>query len=344
MCPSAYDALVPYGWSDRVLALFREVAAPGLRPARVVRVQRSRCLAVADDGIERPLSVGGLVAVGDWAAITTTSVGEVLTRWSALTRLDPSENVSQLLAANVDLVVITAPADRLSAARVERELALAWDSGAQPLVAVTKADLDEGSRLQALEDRLRGVDVIGISTVTGRGLDELRERLRPARTAVLLGPSGAGKSTLTNALLGTEAQAIGAVREGDSRGRHTTSSRQLVVVPGGGVLIDTPGLRSLGLAGGVELDQVFPEIDALATECRFSDCHHDTEPGCAVQAALRAGTLDPGRLTNFRKLTAEAAVEERKEDPLAHRARQQLWKRRSKDARQHDKRRPGEDG
>jgi ribosome biogenesis GTPase / thiamine phosphate phosphatase len=332
-------ALSPFGWTDRVLALFNEVADPTLEPARVVRVERSACAAVFADGAERLLHAAALPAVGDWIAVRGDVVGDVLPRWSQLTRADPSGTAVQVLAANIDLVVITAPADRLSPARVERELTVAWDSGAQPLVLLTKSDLADEGVEQSLAERLAGVDVVSTSAVTGRGVQELHERLWPARTAVLLGPSGSGKSTLANALIGTDVLATGAVRV-DHRGRHTTTFRQLITVPNGGVLIDTPGLRSLGLAGDLPLEQAFPDIETLAAGCRFSDCRHQTEPGCALVAAASNGELDPDRLASFRKLEREAAAEARRSDPPLRRAELSVWKSRVKSARLNDKRRP----
>ncbi len=302
-------ALSAFGWTDRVLALFNEVALPTLEPARVLRVDRSACAAVFSDGSQRLVHAAVLPAVGDWIAVRGESVEVVLPRWSGLTRADPSGAAVQVLAANIDLVVVTAPADRISPARVERELTVAWDSGAQPLVVLTKCDLADESTWEPLVERLVGVDVLASSATTGRGVQELRQRLQPARTAVLLGPSGAGKSTLANVLSGTDILATGTVRDRDRRGRHTTTSRQLISLPGGGVLIDTPGLRSLGLAGDVAVGAAFPDIETLARSCRFSDCGHQTEPECAVLAAVDSGQLDHDRLASFHKLQREAAAE-----------------------------------
>jgi ribosome biogenesis GTPase len=319
--------------------MFNEVADPSLEPARVVRVERSACAAVLADGTQRLLHAPVLPAVGDWIAARGEVVHAVLPRWSELTRADPSGSAVQVLAANLDLVLITAPADRPSPARVERELTVAWDSGAQPIVVLTKCDLADEGAASSLAERLVGVDVLASSATTGQGVEELCQRLRPARTAALLGPSGAGKSTLANALLGAGALATRAVRDRDQRGRHTTTSRQLITIPGGGVLIDTPGLRSLGLAGDMPVEAAFPDIEILAGRCRFSDCRHQAEPGCAVMAAATRGELDHDRLASFHKLQREAAAEARRSDPLLRRAERAGWKARTRTARQYDKRR-----
>ena len=324
-------ALVAYGWNDRVLALFNAVVemegGDDFLAGRVVRVERSACIVIFADGEERIIPTAAPPAVGDWVAIRGGLLHDVLPRWSAVTRLDPSGESDQVLAANVDLVLITAPADRLSAARIERELTIAWDSGASPLVVLTKADVADAAEVAALNERLVGVDLITTSARTGEGVDEVRTALQPSRTAVLFGPSGAGKSTLANALLGEERLATGEVREGDSRGRHTTTSRQLAPIPSGGVLIDTPGLRSLGLTGdGDGLERVFSEIEELAAQCRFDDCSHEVEPGCAVAAAVASGELDPARLASYRKLDRELAALARKDDPAAQREQKLRWK------------------
>lgn len=341
MFDSFSSELVPLGWTDRVLALFNDLVVSDAEPARVIRVQRSRCVVAVADGSERVASAPALPAVGDWVAVRGDVVVEILPRWSALSRLDPDGTSVQVLAANIDLVLITAPADRLSLARVERELVLAWESGAQAIVVLTKADLATPTAAEDLDRRLVGVDVLVTSATTGAGVEALRGALQPCRTAVLLGPSGAGKSTLANELLGFDALATGLVRDGDSRGRHTTTSRQLVCVPSGGVLIDTPGLRSLGLSGdGDGIDHVFGDIDDLSAGCRFTDCRHDNEPGCAVLAASASGELDPQRLASYDKLRREMAAQQRRVDPLVRKAELSVWKARAKSARAIARRRP----
>jgi ribosome biogenesis GTPase len=327
--------LIPYGWDDRVAALFENVAAPGLEPARVVRVERS-AVVVATAAGEGPARAADLLATGDWVAITsgsattTPAVVARLPRWSELSRLDPQGAGVQVLVANIDVVLVVAPAERLSPARVERELSAAWESGATPAVVVTKTDLDPIAATTTTDDlrsRLFGVDVVATSTVTGAGLDEVAALLQPNRTAVLIGPSGAGKSSLTNALLGTDRMATGEVRSGDHRGRHTTTARQLLVVPAGGVMIDTPGIRSLGLTGGdAGVAAAFPDIEAKAAACRFRDCRHTTEPGCAVLAAVESGGLDAKRLDSYRKLELESAFEARRSDVRARQDQTRRWK------------------
>jgi ribosome biogenesis GTPase len=275
------------------------------------------------------LPIPGL-AVGDWVGLDGDQISEVLPRWSVLGRLGP-EGERQALAVNIDLVLITAPADRLSLSRVEREMVMAWDSGARPVVVLTKLDVAPPGIADQLMTRLGTVDVVETSSLEGLGLDELRLLLVQPLTAALLGPSGAGKSTLINALLGENRLSVGAVREEDGRGRHTTSARQLVSLPSGGSLVDMPGLRSLGTDASEEaVAAAFPDIDELAANCRFSDCAHEVEPGCAVTEAAARGGLDPARLASYQKLLRETAFERRRTDPLAHAEEARIWKARTK--------------
>jgi ribosome biogenesis GTPase len=341
--PAGPPGLELLGWDARVAALYDDLVTGGdapvdpelglrrLRPGRVVRVERSACIvAVGDDDSDVLASASTLPAVGDWVAVEVRDddavVRGIAARWSELARRDPDTDLAQVLAANVDLVLITAPGDRPSVARVERETVLAWESGARPVVVLTKSDLAEAGLGDELADRLVGVDVVVTSSTRGEGVDDVAALLTPHRTAVLLGPSGAGKSTLVNALLGEERMATGDVRVSDSRGRHTTTTRQLVLVPSGGVLIDTPGLRSLGLLGDEGIAAAFTDIEDLASSCRFNDCAHDGEPGCAVKDAVARGTLRADRLDAFHKLQADAAFERRRTDPAARRAQQQQSK------------------
>jgi ribosome biogenesis GTPase len=337
------DALVPYGWNARVAALLAD-RLDGLVPARVVGVTRSTCRVATPDG-ELVAVAESLPAVGDWVGVDPTDPPTVVTvaeRWSALTRMDPHGGRLQVLAADVDVVLVTCPADRPSIERVERETVLAWDAGARPVVLVTKADLDDADALVAtLRDRLVGVDVLPTSARHHDGVDVVATRLAPDRTAVVIGPSGAGKSTLINALLGEDRLATAAVRDEDARGRHTTTTRELVVLPGGGVVIDTPGLRSLGLGSDREVGMAsaFADIGALAEGCRFRDCRHESEPGCAVRAAVDAGALDAERFASYAKLARELAYEERRVDPAAAREQREQWKQVNK-AMRRDRRKP----
>jgi ribosome biogenesis GTPase len=311
----SFDALVPLGWDERVAALYLSVASSDHSPGRVGRVDRDRCTVLTASGRVRA-AADVLPTTGDWVALRmepAPAVDVILPRWSSL------EREGQLLAADIDVVFVVAGLDRpLNLNRIERELVLAWDSGARPVVLLTKADAvpDADVLEKTVAARAVGTHVVLTSASSGLGVDAVLGHLRPNRSAVLLGPSGAGKSTLVNRLLSEEAQAVGDVRAGDHRGRHTTSSRHLLVVPGGGVLIDTPGLRSVGLTGaegGVAL--AFPDVEEMAEGCRFRDCRHAGEPGCAVVAAVEDGRLDAERVASYVKLQAE--LEESTKEPWA---------------------------
>jgi ribosome biogenesis GTPase len=258
-------------------------------------------------------AVGDWVAVMDAEAIDVPLIEAVLPRTSAITRGDPGEDSAvQVLAANVDTVFVVHPiAEPPNLRRIERELALAWDSGAVPVIVLTKADLSvdpDGARV-AVESIAPGVDVLSMNALAGEDVAPLAGYMSAHRTAVLLGPSGAGKSTIVNALLGRQRQETHAVRASDQRGRHTTVARELLALPEGGVLIDTPGLRALGLTGseaGISL--TFSDVEQLSGACRFRDCTHESEPGCAVRAAVDSGALPAERLASYRKLMREAEV------------------------------------
>ncbi|AQZ63504.1 Probable GTPase related to EngC [[Actinomadura] parvosata subsp. kistnae] len=314
------SGLSRYGWTDALDRAFTEHYEAGLVPARISRVDRGLCTAITASGPARatfaaPHPPGSLLTpcTGDWAALRPGAephVVALLPRHSAIVRSSASRSShGQVLAANVDTVVIALSlATPLDAAKLERLLALAWESGAQPVIVLTKADLvDAPEPVRAEAEALApGVDVLITSVATGQNVDVLAARLRG--TSVLLGPSGAGKSSLGNVLLGEEVLATGTVRAQDGKGRHTTVRRELLPLPGGGVLIDTPGLRGISLHDAADgLEQVFAEIEDLAAHCRFGDCGHDTEPGCAVQAAIAAGELPERRLRSYRKLQRENA-------------------------------------
>ncbi|WP_406135885.1 ribosome small subunit-dependent GTPase A [Streptomyces sp. NBC_01089] len=315
--------LAAYGWDADWEAEFAPYAAQGLLPGRVVRVDRGRCDVVTTAGPVRadteyvvPRDPMRVVCTGDWAAVDPVGDPQfaraLLPRRTAFVRSTSSDrSEGQILAANVDHAIIAVSlAVELDLGRIERFLALAWESGATPLVVLTKADLVPDPTglsylVEDVETTAPGVQVVPVSSATGDGVDVLAA-LVAGGTSVLLGASGAGKSTLANALVGEDVMEVQAIRDVDGKGRHTTTTRNLLLLPGGGVLIDTPGLRGVGLwdaSSGVS--QVFAEIDALAGQCRFHDCAHDTEPGCAVLAAIDDGSLPVRRLESYRKLLRE---------------------------------------
>ncbi len=250
-------------------------------------------------------------AVGDWVAVQGDEPVAVLPRSSLFRRRAADRDEGQVLAANVDIVFLVCGLDRaVKPGRIDRGATLARDAGATPIVVLTKAALSPDA--EAVADEVAtaspGIEVIITSAREGIGLDALRQRAR-GQTVTMLGESGAGKSSLVNALLGEDVAAIGEVRPGDSKGRHTTTSRDMHVLPTGGVLIDTPGIRGVGLWVEPEaVAETFSEIDDLADECRFTDCGHDSEPGCAVTAAVAAGSVTPARLAAWRALQQEATT------------------------------------
>ena len=314
--PDDLAALRSWGWSERVAALVAGAHDDGVVgvPARVCRVTRRRFDVQAADG-PRTIPLAALPTgveppvTGDWVLVDVTHEPALLTavlpRWSRLARIDAMERAEHVLAADVDTVFAVHGLDRpLRIGRIERTLAVGLDGGATGAVVLTKADLIDADTLDAvlgeLDTGLLGNEVVVTSARQGRGLDELRRWVRDDRTVVLLGESGAGKSRLVNALLGAEVQATGEVRAGDAKGRHTTSTRDLCPVPGGGVLLDTPGVRALGLWDANEgVAQVFDDLEDLADRCRFADCNHGTEPGCAVRAAVAAGEVDADRVERW---------------------------------------------
>ncbi|XAS70946.1 ribosome small subunit-dependent GTPase A [Micrococcaceae bacterium Sec5.1] len=332
-----------YGYTESIAELFRTNPATGgdtsdNTPGRVVRLDRNRVLVASNSGLlHLPYPGHGLVpATGDWVWLGHNgagepSVAEVLPRHSALSRKRAFEASSeeQILGSNIDIVAVVVPVDRpLTHNRLERTLVAAWDSGATPLVVITKADLADLADDVVGEVILQaaGVEVVTTSAEQGDGLEELRQHIPKGATLVLLGPSGAGKSTLINALAGRDLQETGEVRAGDGKGRHTTTSRELVPLGGGAVLMDTPGVRGFGLFDAEEgMEEMFGDLEALFAQCRFADCSHQAEPGCAVQEALAHGSLDPRRWGSYLKLQRELAALNRKHDAAARRAYQREW-------------------
>ena len=314
MIDAVPHTLVPYGWDDRVAALFSYEASPDAIAGRVIRVDRDRVTVITDSDDHRVARGDPLPSVGDWVGLSEGGpdgdllVTSVLTRRSVLGRRSVGKAPDgQVMAANVDLVFVVVGADRVMLNRVERELVAAWDSGALPVVVLTKADLvdDPVEIATELAARSRGVDVIATSAVTGLGIDEVVTLPQPNRTVVLLGASGVGKSTLANALLGEEVLATGAVRGSDNRGRHTTTARSIVTLPrrradrhAGHPYAGSPRLRR----GPVPR---VPDIEEVSVRCKFRDCTHATEPGCAVRAAVASGEIDPNRMRSYEKLQKE---------------------------------------
>jgi ribosome biogenesis GTPase / thiamine phosphate phosphatase len=281
-----------------------------------------------------------LPTVGDWVALTLPAgEGEallqaVLPRRSVLVRREAgSEHEGQLIAANFDVVFLVTGLDgNFNPRRIERALAVAWKSGATPVVLLSKADLHEdvSARVEEVQALAPGVSVLPLSAQTGQGLEEVRAWLPPGKTGVLLGSSGVGKSTLVNRLLEEERLATQSVRAEDHKGRHTTTHRELFTLPQGGLLIDGPGVRELGLWGEEDgVEQAFEDVLALAAGCRFSDCGHQREPGCAVRAEVEAGRLSQERLHHFEKLQREQAHRERQGSSASQREHKHIQRNRT---------------
>lgn len=350
--------LAGLGWDER-LATLLGFEAPGLVPGRILTEERGQYVVASEAG-EGPASPSGRLrhdteldptaawpAVGDWVAMEAARAGEhrliqrVLPRRTAVVRRAPGDRKlpSQVLAANVDTVFVVSSANKdFNVRRLERYLAVAWESGAWPVVLLSKADLadDMDPYRTAAEAAAPGVDVIPVSVVTGEGLDEIRAHLGPGRTVVFTGSSGVGKSSIVNALAGEPLLTTAAIREDDARGRHTTTRRQLVRLANG-LLIDTPGLRELGVLDGDGVSTAFEDVERLAASCRFGDCQHRSEPGCAVRAAIAAGTIDQSRFDAWRKLEREAERAAMATDALARRAERKKWSAISKSVDVHMK-------
>ncbi|MFF3257893.1 ribosome small subunit-dependent GTPase A [Streptomyces sp. NPDC002932] len=365
--PSPSHPLAAYGWDDDWAAEFAPYAAQGLLPGRVVRVDRGQCDIVttlgtvrADTAFVVPRDPMRIVCTGDWAAVDPEGdprfVRTLLPRRTAFVRSTSSKrSEGQVLATNVDHIAICVSlAVELDLGRVERFLALAMsstggdallrdgasagDGAAETIVVLTKADLvpDAATLSHLVQDVERlapGVQVLPVSSATGEGVDVFAA-IVSGGTSVLLGASGAGKSTLANTLLGHDEMEVRATRDIDGKGRHTTTTRNLLVLPSGGVLIDTPGLRGVGLWDAeTGVGQVFSEIEALAERCRFHDCAHEAEPGCAVRAALADGSLPERRMDSYRKLLRENQRIVAKTDARVRNEIRRDWKRKGAEGR-----------
>lgn len=301
--------LAELGWDDARAA---EIVGRDGEPGRVVRQDRGWVQVAIDGEIisakTRADRVGTPVP-GDFVLVHDGEVSAVLERRTMLRRLDPIGEGAQVLAANIDRVLVVAGLDRpVKAGRVQRALAQAWDADAEPMIVLTKADVveDLAGSIAGVVDEHPGTEVFAVSARTGAGLEEIRAALG-SDTVVMLGESGAGKSSLLNALAGSEVAQTGAVRDHDAKGRHTTTRRELHLLVGGAVVIDTPGVRAIGvLAEPESVDAAFPDIRDLTEQCRFSNCAHDTEPGCAVKAAIESGELAVERFEAFCDLHEEA--------------------------------------
>ncbi|ADB32394.1 ribosome small subunit-dependent GTPase A [Kribbella flavida DSM 17836] len=324
--------------------------AAGLVPGRVIRVDKGLSTVLTENGPVRASWSGGLLAAiaedtqatpctGDWVALRhwpddRTTLDAIAPRSTAIVRAEVGgTSKGQVLAANVDVIAIVVgliPEPNIG--RIERFLALAWESGARPVVVLTKADLvgDASSIAEDVATAAPGADVFVCSASTGEGLEAVRDLLAGNATMALLGSSGAGKSSLVNALAGVELLDVQAIRE-DGKGRHTSVRRELILLPHGGVVIDTPGLRGIGLQdSGEGLAAAFPDISGLAEQCKFKDCVHATEPGCAVQAALEDGTLPVRRYESWQKLQREAAFMARRTDARLRAEANKQWARQAK--------------
>jgi ribosome biogenesis GTPase len=354
---SGVDPLHLYGWTAGRATAFESLAAGGLEPARVLTQARGSTLVITADGeaelviqrgSRRDIDAGAdLPAVGDWLAVEPiaeegralrqVAFREILPRSGAFVRRGGAhDNTAEVLAANIDtaLLVMGLDAD-FNLRRLERYLALAYQGGCEPVVVLNKSDLsdDAAGRTADVFGVAPGVPVHAVSALLGDGIGSLERHLVPGATLCLLGSSGAGKSTLANALLGWDRQDTGGVRPDDSRGRHTTRARELMPLPTGSILVDTPGLRSVGLwEAGDGLATLFADIEELAGACRFRDCAHLGEPGCAVLAAVGDGRLSAARLDDARRLWREVAAGERRRKPASSRAASRQFGRLTRNA------------
>jgi ribosome biogenesis GTPase len=319
-----------YGWNEHWQQIWDDGSYEGLEPARVTARWRGQWEVACGEGLVLAQLTGkfrreqpddAYPEVGDFVGVRaeqgSAAVAALLPRRSALVRhMAFSVSGRQVVAANVDVAFAAMALDRdYNLRRMERYVAAIAEGGILPVALLTKTDLCAGywAKAYALRDAFPGMEALPVCALTGEGMEELRGRLSPGRTAVIVGSSGVGKSTLLNALYGSEVMRVGDLRSDGARGAHTTTNRQMTVLPGGALFIDTPGMRELGVVGeGEGLGEAFADIAELAAACRFRDCTHMKEPGCAVQKAIEDGALDPKRLKSWRSISAEMEREAKK--------------------------------
>lgn len=340
--------LIDLGWKSEYEQHVKDIDDPGIELGRISSENRNQYKVFTIDGEIAAFIMGkmhyesessvDLPVVGDWVLFKrldgTPSSGvihSILPRCSLFARKEPwTHNKIQPIASNIDLVFITVGMDHdFNLSRIERYLMLAWESNAQPAIVLTKADLcnDFEVKLKAVQEKASNVDVIAISVVSCIGIEELKKYLTRGTTIALLGSSGVGKSTLTNYLLGEELQKVSEVRKDDSKGRHTTTNRQMIILPSGALVIDTPGMRELQLTDADEgFTTVFQDIESLASDCRYSDCRHIAEPGCAVLKALKSGILDKKHFNNYQKMAKEIDYHSRKQNQGSTMIERSKWK------------------
>jgi len=361
---AAAGQLAALGWTAALATALEPHAALGRAPARVVAEDRGSYQVLGDAGELRAAVSGrfrhdaandasAFPAVGDWVAIETTPAGDtvihaLLPRRSALVRqASGKRTAAQVVGANLDVVFVVASLNAdLNLRRLERYVAAAWESGAEPVILLSKADLggDVDDVLLAVARVAAGATVVVVSSFDGRGVDEVRERIGAGQTVAFVGSSGVGKSTLLNRLAGEERALVREVREDDDRGRHTTTRRQLHLLPEGGLVLDTPGMRELSLWDGDGLEQSFTDLDEIVARCRFGNCSHNGEPGCAVASALADGSLERHRLESWQKLVRETAHHERRVDALARAEERRKWKAIGKSVTKHMNAKYGHEG
>lgn len=346
------------GWSNFFAHSFLPYKQQGFSVARVAIAYKNTYILYSEHG-ELTAEVTGkfrhqaiqaedFPAVGDWVIIQVqasearATIHKVLPRKSKFSRKTVgSKTTEQIVAANVDTVFLVSGLDAdFNPRRIERYLILAWESGANPVIILNKADLCNSLAecLAEIETVALGVPIIVLSATNCQGLDALKPYLQQSQTVALLGSSGVGKSTITNQLTGVSVQAVQPVRKGDSRGKHTTTKRELIILPTGGLIIDTPGMKEIQIWAGEEgLQETFADIETLAQECRFRNCQHNHEPGCAVQQALAEEKLDYSRFLNYQKLQKELSYLVRQQDKKSQLAEKEHWKKIHKAMRHHRK-------